>query len=148
MDLLLLLLGALLAVGGGLLAQRQEQILRRQREEEDVLLEANDALLDLHAVLSQTDYQEPEVIKEQPTRESVERIGKLLDIRDRLSKLAVRLKRSEHRDIAVRLTKLALDRRLRTKENVYAATRAVQIRLNPKMIQQYEREISTRPEDF
>jgi hypothetical protein len=148
MNLLFLILGALLAVGGGLLAQRQEQILRRQRDEENILLEANDVLLDLHAVLNQTDYQEPDILKEQPTKESLERIGELCNIQDRLNKLAIRLKRGEHRDIAVQLTKLALDRSFRTKKNVYTATRAVQIRLNPKMIKQYEHQISTRPEDF
>jgi hypothetical protein len=59
-----------------------------------------------------------------------------LDICDRLTKCAVRLKRSKHRDIAVRLTKLGLNPPLRTAANVYRVTRDVQTRLNPKMIKQ------------
>lgn len=147
MELMYLVLGALLSVGGGLLAQRQEQVLRQQRDEEEILLEANDILLKLHCVLSQADYALA-ADSLTPTLESLERKLELLNISDRLTSCAIRMKRSEHRDIAVRLTKLALDPPLRSKTNVSAVTRQVQLRLNPKMINRYESEISARPEDF
>jgi hypothetical protein len=147
MDVLQLLLGALLAIGGGLIAQRQEQILRGQREEQGILVEVNEALLDLHAILAQAGYGGMSVERTSAT-EALEEERKTADIRGRLSKLAVGLKCSDHREIAVRLTKLSLDAPFRTKDNVLTVTRQVQLRLNPKMIKRYEREISNTPEHF
>jgi hypothetical protein len=57
---------------------------------------------------------------------------------DQLSKLALRLQQPKHREIAVKATKIALDSAYQTEPELYTLTRAVQLKVNAKMITEYE----------
>lgn len=139
-NFLYVLLGAVLSIAGGLVGQRQQQILDQERTEDEVLLEANDLLLKLSGLTTEG---APHPVEQQLT----DRLA-LLDLSEGLTKCAVRLKRSKHREVAVRLAKLALDPVHRTKANIFRLTRDVQLRINPEMIRQYERENRSKPTEF
>lgn len=142
-NFLYVLLGAVLSIAGGLLGQRQQQILDQERTEDEVLLEANDLLLKLSGHTTEATPATPEGGHEQLAARF-----DLLDLSDGLTKCAVRLKRPKNRDVAVRLTKLALDPIHRSHANVFSVTRDVQLRINPDMIRQYERENQSKPTEF
>jgi len=145
-DLWPILLGAGLALVGGIVSQHYQERLKRTSSEQQTLLDVNQALLDLSGLLNSIGYRD--VLGDPNEYTLPECRLELLEILSRLQGGAVRLTSKKHRSLAVRLSKLALDAPLRTKENVYAVTREVQLRLNRKMIERYELDMSDSPTDF
>ena len=155
MEVLYTLLGAALAVGGGLLGQRQAEILRVRREDDAVLLELDHALLDLNAILklpSTAPVRPPSGLPglakaEQDLAGADDRLAQathrleIVKCTERLNGLAIRLRSPEHRQIAVRTAKIALDPPFRTPENITILSTAVQLAINPEMIRQYNQDL-------
>lgn len=139
-----MLLGAVLALVGGLVTQALEHSIQRRREEEAALLEAVTSLRELAVLLESYGYRDFSDDESAPVADRLE----LLDRIGALVNIAVRLRTRHNREIAVRITKLALEPTLRTEENVYKTQRQVQLRVNGKMIERYEREVSTDPAQF
>jgi hypothetical protein len=145
-SVLLIVLGAVLALLGGFVSQAREDILRRKRAEEDILFQLNEVLLSWHGFLVRIAYRD--VLSQDAADVPAPQKRSMQLFCQRLNALAVRLKLGEHRQVAVRVTKLLFHPSLRTEQNLYTLTRQVQMKLNPRLIKQYEKEGSSRPEEF
>lgn len=144
MEVALVVLGAILALGGSMVVQAASEAIARNRDELAVLREAEETLLSLHAFMQARYYKSIAG----PNDLSLEDQRSILDIERALAAAAIRLRSSRSRDIAVRLIKLGHQPELRTRGNVYSLTREVQLRLNSKVIERYEREIEESPQTF
>ena len=144
MEVLLVLLGAVLALLGGLASQRYQMRLQRNADEKAVLLEANDALLKLHAIMAAN----PTATVVDVESISIRDHREFLDVINALTSCAIRLQTRKYREIAVRLTRIALDAHVRTDANVYELTRQVQLEANGNVILTYERELQESPQAF
>ncbi len=145
MEMLYIAFGAFLGLACGKITQIWEQRSQDQREEKDILFDANDTLLDLGSLLRQIGFGDESFHEERVTLAHRQEISNLCN---RLMRQAISLRRKDHRDVAVRITKIALDPLLRTDKNISIVLQDIQGRLNPEMIQRYGKEVANRPEEF
>jgi len=129
------MLGAALALAGGLIAQGVQHMRQRRDEERGALLEALDELLTLTARLAVFDFRDISDDESVSVQDRLQVAQHCL----RLHQIAIRLASSEHRGVGVRILRLALDSSARTSDYLMSTAEEVQLRLNRKLIDEYQR---------
>jgi hypothetical protein len=134
-QILYIVLGALLALIGGFISQRYQNHLNQIKEDESLLFQALCLLLDYYPLIKQKHNHAP------TDNNTLKLKAKEVTFCDDLSKIAIRIRIKDYRNLAVRLTKFALDNIFRTEDNLNSLTRDVQMAINKPMIRKYESEM-------
>jgi hypothetical protein len=124
-DFLAVLAGGSIGLGGSLVLQIYQQLVQRRHEERALLMEAARNLARL----------QPGPLVAQDA----------MDVAAALNRVAIGLRSRRNRPIALRLTKLTFDTKLRTRENIYATLRQIHLALNPALITAYEADYRLDP---
>jgi len=140
LELLLIILGAVLAVGGGLLQQRQQQILDREREEDALFFQVEN-MLQRYAEnrLRYADYPTSPVVLDQILNKNKLELEETL-LRFELHRAALGIRSKEHRGLAMRILKLAIDEGDQTNNECSSLQDAVRRVINPELVADYEAE--------
>ena len=137
-----IILGALLAVGGSFLAQRNQLIHNQTEMDKKIIFQIISILLDYSA--TSKSLNRVKEANNQADRESKLNY-ELADYHHQLSTLALQITTKSFLGLAVKVTKFALDKQLRTEENLYWLTKQAQESINKELIDRYEKEIGKFP---
>ena len=148
MEALYVLLGAALALGGGLITFHLESYYSNLAEESRLLFEIEKALLDLGAVDSQLKKFDPESKDLTELSKYYSNKAEHAALIEKLSLCAIRITSRKYRDLAIRVTKIALDDHLRTERNRSVLLEQVQFALNSKLIKKYNKAMQDSPDVF
>ena len=122
-QILYIILGSLLAILGGFINQWCQNHQAQKKEDESLLFQAAINLLDQHPL----DKLKADELKE-------------IKFRDELSKIALRIRSRRYRNLAVELSRFALDKVFRTQNNLSELSKNVQKAINKPMIEEYEKQ--------
>lgn len=145
MEVLLIILGAFLAVGGSFLAQRNQILIDQEDKDRSIILEVISILLDYHS----SGKALAGISKELPIPSTITQIydheHEMSECLHKLSYLALQIRSKKYFGLAVKLTKFALDKQIRTDENLYYLTKIAQESVNAELIAEYEKQIKQFP---
>lgn len=130
-DVLHIILGAAVALFGSVVTARFQQKLESERKDVEKLLAINRLLLEYSAKYGELEAEHPTLTAK----------GDSSRLQEDLSDLALQVRTKKYRELAVRVTKFALDPLFRKKGLFQNLLRDVQIAINAEMIEQYEEEM-------
>ena len=148
MEALYIILGAVLALGGGVITHHIQMHYAQLKEEAGILFEIEKSLLELSAIENELERISPDTKDPNDLAIKNNLEYNRLSHLEKLHLYAIRIISDKNRPIAVKVTKYALDKHLRTKKNGDTLLKDIQIALNKKLLNTYLDEMNNDATKF